>query len=85
MFGVTRELQVELKNIKVSDYIVTAKQKINELRSQVDILVMLVNATQTHFGPHVKELNGVDYIFSSLEASSTRTEIQQVSGKPFEY
>lgn len=85
MFGVTRELQIELKNIKVSDYIVTAKQKINELRSQVDILVMLVNATQTHFGPHVKELNGVDYIFSSLETSRTRPEIQQVSGKPFEY
>lgn len=85
MFGVTRELQIELKNIKVSDYIVTAKQKIDELRSQVDILVMLVNATQTHFGPYVKELNGVDYIFSSLETSRTRPEIQQVSGKPLEY
>ena len=85
MFGVTRELQIELTGIKVDDYIVTAKKKINELRSQVDILVMLVNATQTHFGPFVKELNGVDYIFSSLDASRTRPEIQQVSGKPLEY
>ena len=85
MFGVTRELQVELNDVKVDDYIVTAKKKINELRSQVDILVMLVNATQTHFGPFVKELNGVDYIFSSLDASRTRPEIQQVSGKPLEY
>ncbi len=85
MFGVTRELQIELTGVKVDDYIVTAKKKINELRSQVDILVMLVNATQTHFGPFVKELNGVDYIFSSLDASRTRPEIQQVSGKPLEY
>tara|TARA_B100001996_G_C18658021_1_gene591951 strand:- start:823 stop:1746 length:924 start_codon:yes stop_codon:yes gene_type:complete len=85
MFGVTRELQVDLEGAKVIDYISTAKQKINELRSEVDILVMLVNATNTHFSPYVKELNGVDYIFSSLEASRTRPEIQQASGKPLEY
>ena len=85
MFGVTRELQVELTGVKVDDYIITAKKKINELRSQVDILVMLVNATQTHFGPFIKELSGVDYIFSSLDGSRTRPEIQQVSGKPLEY
>ena len=46
---------------------------------------MLVNATQTHFGPFVKELNGVDYIFSSLDGSELDLEIQQVSGKPLEY
>ena len=85
MFGVTRELQVDLKGVRVEDYIAVAKQKINELRSKVDILVMLVNATQTHFGPYVKELNGLDYIFSSLESSVTRPEIQQISGKPLEY
>jgi 2',3'-cyclic-nucleotide 2'-phosphodiesterase (5'-nucleotidase family) len=85
MFGVVRELQTDLKGVRVNDYISTAKQKINELRSEVDILVMLANATQTHLGPYVKELDGIDYIFSSLEASRTRPEIQQVAGKPLEY
>ena len=85
MFGVARELQIDLEGVRVDNYIATAKKKINELRPEVDILVMLVNATQTHFGPHVKELNGVDYIFSSLDESRTRPEIQQVAGKPLEY
>ena len=85
IFGVTRELQVEMKGVRVEGYIDVAKIKIEELKPQVDILVMLVNATKKDYDPFLKDISGVDYIFSSLEASKTRPGIQQVIGRPFEY
>ena len=85
IFGVTRELQVDMKGVRVEGYIDVAKIKIEELKPQVDILVMLVNATKKDYDPFLKDLSGVDYIFSSLEASKTRPGIQQVIGRPFEY
>lgn len=85
IFGVTREIQLDMVGVKTSDYVETAKRKIAQLRPQVDILVMLLNATQRHYQPHLNNFSNVDYIFTSLEDGKTRPEIEQPIGKPFEY
>ena len=85
IFGVTREIQLDMVGVKTSDYVETAKRKIAQLRPQVDILVMLLNATQRHYQPHLSNFSNVDYIFTSLEDGKTRPEIEQPIGKPFEY
>ena len=85
IFGVTREIQLDMVGVKASDYVETAKRKIVELRPQVDILVMLLNATQRHYQPQLNNFSNVDYIFTSLEDAKTRPEIEQPIGKPFEY
>ena len=85
IFGVARELQTDLKGVRVENYTDVAAEKIQELRSQVDLLVMLINATKKDYDPYMKSFAGVDYIFSSLEASQTRPEIEQPLGKPYQY
>ena len=85
IFGVTREIQLDAKNIKTKNYVDEAKRKIEELRPQVDILVMLLNATQRHYQSHLNEFSDADYIFTSLEDAKTRPEVEQPIGKPFEY
>ena len=85
IFGVTREIQLDMVGVKTSDYVETAKRKIVELRPQVDILVMLLNATQRHYQSKLNNFSNVDYIFTSLEDGKTRPEIEQPIGKPFEY
>ena len=66
IFGVTREIQLDMVGVKTSDYVETAKRKIVELRPQVDILVMLLNATQRHYQPQLNNFSNVDYIFTSF-------------------
>ena len=85
IFGVTREIQLDMVGVKTSDYVETAKRKIAQLRPQVDILVMLLNATQRHYQPQLNNFFNVDYIFTSLEDGKTRPEVEQPIGKPFEY
>ena len=77
IFGVTREIQLDMVGVKTSDYVETAKRKIAQLRPQVDILVMLLNATQRHYQPQLNNFSNVDYIFTSLEDGKTRPEIEQ--------
>jgi|TARA_Y100000310_G_scaffold82941_1_gene79592 hypothetical protein len=84
IFGITTELPFSVKEVSVKDYIATAKAKVTELSPQVDILVMLLNATKAQFNT-IKDLTGVDYIFSSRETSRTRPERAQPEGKPFQY
>jgi len=85
IFGVARELQTDLKGVRLENYIDAATEKIQELRPQVDLLVMLINATKKDYDPYMKSFDGVDYIFSSLETSQTRPEIEQPLGKPYQY
>ena len=85
IFGVARELQTDMKGVRVENYVDVATEKIQELRSQVDLLVMLINATKKDYDPYMKSFAGVDYIFSSLETSQTRPEIEQPLGKPYQY
>ena len=85
VFGIATGLPQSEKHIEVKDYIVAAKSKIAELRPQVDVLVMMLNATRTEFSNNMNEFAGVDYIFSSRDTGRTRPERAQPDGKPFQY
>ena len=63
----------------------TAQSKIKELRPQVDLLVMLLNASISEVRNSIESLEGVDYLFSSRETSRTRPQTSQKEGGPLHY
>ena len=87
IFGVITDIpQMVKEEVDIKDAITIAKNKINELRPQVDILVMLLNAAKPQAAyKAISDFDGVDYIFSSRETSRTRPERTQEEGKPLQY
>ena len=85
IFGLTTKLPSSVNAITVKDYIQTAKEKIAELRPQVDVLVMLLNATRIQNIDATNDFAGVDYIFSSRETTRTRPETVKNTGEPMTY
>jgi len=85
IFGLTTKLPSSVNAITVKDYIQTAKEKIAELRPQVDVLVMLLNATRIQNIDATNDFAGVDYIFSSRETTRTRPETVKNTGEPMAY
>ena len=85
IFGLTTKLPSSVKEITVKDYIQTAKEKIAELRPQVDVLVMLLNSTRIQNIDATNAFEGVDYIFSSRETTRTRPETVKNTGEPMSY
>ena len=85
IFGLTTKLPSSVNAIMVKDYIQTAKEKIAELRPQVDVLVMLLNATRIQNIDATNDFAGVDYIFSSRETTRTRPETVKNTGEPMAY
>ena len=55
------------------------------MRPQVDILIMLLNASKPQDYEAMPEFENVDYIFSSRETIRTRPERTQEEGKPLKY
>jgi len=85
IFGLTTKLPSSVNAITVKDYIQTAKEKIAELRPQVDVLVMLLNSTRIQNIDATNAFEGVDYIFSSRETTRTRPETVKNTGEPMSY
>ena len=85
VFGITSSIPESVVEVEVKDFAVTAKAKVEEIRPQVDILVMLLNSTRSELDDAIEDLKGVDYIFSSRETSRTRPERTQSDGNPMQY
>tara|TARA_B100001123_G_scaffold276773_1_gene307838 strand:+ start:579 stop:1418 length:840 start_codon:yes stop_codon:yes gene_type:complete len=86
IFGIINKIPESVKEqIDLKDPIIIAKNKINELRPQVDILIMLLNASKPQDYEAMPEFENVDYIFSSRETIRTRPERTQEEGKPLKY
>ena len=85
VFGITTEIPDEINEIELKDPILTAQSKIKELRPQVDLLVMLLNASISEVRNSMESLEGVDYLFSSRETSRTRPQTSQKEGGPLHY
>ena len=62
-----------------------AESKVDELRPQVDVLVMLLNSTKPQLDNAMQKFSGIDYIFSSRETSRTRPERVQSEDDPKQY
>jgi len=85
VFGIITDLPASIKELELKDAVSTIKSKVSELRPQVDILVMLLNANRLQLDKIVAQTTDVDYIFSSRETSRTRPERKQADGKPMLY
>lgn len=85
IFGITTEIPDVIKTVEVKDYVSVAKSKVDELRPQVDVLVMLLNATKPQSDKAMEKFAGIDYIFSSRETSRTRPERLQSEDHPKQY
>ena len=86
IFGIINKIPESVKEqIDLKEPLIIAKNKINELRPQVDILIMLLNASKPQDYEAMPEFENVDYIFSSRETIRTRPERTQDEGKPLKY
>ena len=75
VFGIINDIPEAAKEqIDLKDPITIARNKINELRPQVDILIMLLNAPKPQDYRAISDFDNIDYIFSSRETIRTRPE-----------
>jgi 2',3'-cyclic-nucleotide 2'-phosphodiesterase (5'-nucleotidase family) len=85
IIGVTDYLPQTVSELYKENYLETGKKYINQLKDEVDILVMLV-------GGHLKQKNTIlesfkdaDYIYLSRAVSNTRSTVPQQDGYPVFY
>ncbi|MBT5097239.1 MAG: hypothetical protein HOM22_05430, partial [Candidatus Marinimicrobia bacterium] len=85
IFGIITNLPASIKELEVKDPLTVINSKVKELRPQVDVLIMLINANKIELDKLVGETQNVDYVFSSKETSRTRPERKQADGNPMHY
>ena len=85
IFGIITNLPASIKELEVKDPLTVINSKVKELRPQVDVLIMLINANKIELDKLVGETQNVDYVFSSKETGRTRPERKQADGSPMLY
>lgn len=85
IFGLMRAIPPFVTEVEVLDISAIAQKKIKELRPQVDILVLLLNAEKDIYNKIQSNFQGIDYIFSSRETTRTRPESKQNINGPLKY
>ena len=85
VFGILSSLPASMKELELKDALSVINSKVEELRPQVDVLVMLINANKIQLDKLVSQTRNVDYVFSSRETSRTRPERKQADGNPMLY
>ena len=85
VFGILSSLPASMKELELKDALSVINSKVEELRPQVDVLVMLINANKIQLDKLVSQTKNVDYVFSSRETSRTRPERKQADGNPMLY
>ena len=85
VFGILSSLPASMKELELKDALSVINSKVEELRPQVDVLVMLINANKIQLDKLVSQTKNVDYIFSSRETSRTRPGRKQADGNPMLY
>ncbi len=85
IIGVTDNLPKEVNDLYKEDYLLAGKKLINELRGEVDILIMLVNSSMNKKNTILESFKDSDYIYLSRTVSNTRSTIPQKDGYPIFY
>lgn len=85
VFGILSSLPASITELEVKDALSVINSKVKELRPQVDVLIMLINANKVQLDKLIAETKNVDYVFSSKETSRTRPERKQADGNPMLY
>lgn len=85
IIGVTDHLSQAVAKLRKDNYLETGQKYINELRDEVDILVMLVNGRMNQKNMILESFKEADYIYLSRTVSNTRSTIPQKDGYPIFY
>lgn len=85
IIGVTDYLSQAVAKLRKDNYLETGQKYINELRDEVDILVMLVNGRMNQKNMILESFKEADYIYLSRTVSNTRSTIPQKDGYPIFY
>ncbi|MEE9189532.1 MAG: hypothetical protein V3U16_02035, partial [Candidatus Neomarinimicrobiota bacterium] len=85
IIGVTNLLPSRVKELSMDNYLEAGKSYISQLRKNVDILVLLVNALRKDKATILEKFSDADYIFLSRPINRTRTTIKQELLKPLLY
>lgn len=85
IIGVTDHLSQAVAELRKDNYLETGQKYINELRDEVDILVMLVNGRMNQKNMILESFKEADYIYLSRTVSNTRSTIPQKDGYPIFY
>ena len=83
VIGLTSLLPATERDIKADDYIETGKIMIDKIKNQVDIIVMLVNASQKDQKLLTKAFSEAGIIYTSGSTLLTRPMMKQLDGGPY--
>lgn len=85
VIGVTDYLSIDIKELRKENFLSEGQKYINELRKDVDILVMLVNAKINDRDTILESFKDADYVYLSRTVMNTRTSTNQMDGMPIFY
>jgi len=85
IIGVTDYLPQTVSELYKENYLETGKRYINQLKDEVDILVMLVGSHLNQKTTILETFKDADYIYLSRAVSNTRSTIPQQEGYPVFY
>ena len=83
VIGVTDYLSTDIKELRKENFLSEGQKYINELRNEVDILVMLVNAKINDRDTILESFKDADYVYLSRTVMNTRTSANQKDGMPY--
>ena len=85
IIGVTDYLPQTVSELYKENYLETGKKYINQLKDEVDILVMLVGGHLNQKNTILETFKDADYIYLSRAVSNTRSTVPQQDGYPVFY
>ena len=85
VIGVTDKLPDTCKTIVADDFIDIGNKYINQLKKEVDIIIILVNADRSKQNELVDHFSEADFIATSGSTNLTRPKNPQKDGGPFFY
>ena len=85
IIGVTDYLSQNVTELTKNNYLEMGQNYIDELRDEVDILIMLVNGNINQKNVILESFKDADYIYLSRAISNTRSTVPQQDGYPIFY
>lgn len=83
--GVSNHIPEHILDVGKRPYVETANQVIDELKPQVDFVVLLANIQRKQVNNLAQNIPNADYIFISRDTKRTRSELKQAEHGPYIY
>ena len=85
VIGLTNLAPDTMESVIMDDYLMSGRQAIDKIRSQVDIVVMLINSERKSYSKLPQEFPSADLIYTSGSTMMTRPMMKQIEGGPYVY